>query len=268
MRRIDVNGASLNVIDRGAGPAVVFIHGFPLNHTMWAAQLDALAANNRLIAPDLRGFGQSTATDGTVTIAQFADDVAAALDALAVRQPVCLCGLSMGGYVAFQFLRKYRDRVRSLVLCDTRSAADTPEAAEGRRKMAEEVLRNGTAALAEAMLPRLLHPRTAQERPQVAAAVRDMILSCDPRGVAAAQRGMAARPDVTELLPSIDVRTLVIVGQEDAISPPAEMRKIAAAIPQAQFVEVPDAGHMAPMENAALVNAALAKFLADELHAR
>ena len=268
MRQIPVNGATLNVFERGAGATVVFIHGFPLNHAMWASQLDALAGNNRLIAPDLRGFGRSTVTEGTVSMEKFADDLATMLDAMAVRQPVCLCGLSMGGYIAMAFLRKYRQRVRSLILCDTRSVADTPEAAAGRRQLADKVSVEGSAIVADAMTPKLLHPRTPADRPALAQAVRDMILGCDPRGIAAALRGMAERPDSTELLQTIDVRTLVLVGQEDAISPVDEMRKLAAAIPGAEFKIVPDAGHMAPMENSALVNDAIAAFLANELHAR
>jgi 3-oxoadipate enol-lactonase len=267
MRHVNISSGTLAVEDRGAGPTVVLIHGFPLNHTMWSAQLAALPSNHRLIAPDLRGFGHSAVTEGTVTMEQQADDIAAMLDALGIDQPVCLCGLSMGGYVAFQFLRKYRDRVRSLVLCDTRSVADTPEAAAARRQMADKVVTEGVAGVAAAMLPKLLHPRTPEVRPQVAASVREMILSTDPHGIAAAQRGMAERPDVTSLLPTIDVPTLVLVGQEDAISPPDEMRKIAAAIPGAQFEIVPDAGHMSPMENPQHVNKLLGAFLHNELHA-
>jgi 3-oxoadipate enol-lactonase len=268
MRQIDIKDATLNVVDRGAGPGVLFIHGFPLDQRMWNAQLDALSANHRLIAPDLRGFGRSSVTEGTVTMEQFADDLAMMLDRLNIQQPVALCGLSMGGYVAFQFLRKYPARVRSLVLCDTRSVADTPEGAAARRQMADKVVAEGTAPVAEALLPKLLHPRTPSDRPAVAQAVREMILSTDPRGIAAAQRGMAARSDVTAQLPTISVRTLVLVGQEDAISPLDEMRKLAEAIPGAQFVAVPDAGHMAPMENPAFVNDAIGGFLANELHAR
>jgi 3-oxoadipate enol-lactonase len=268
MRQINVKGATLQVFERGAGPTVLLIHGFPLDHRMWRGQLDALSANNRLIAPDLRGFGRSSVTDGTVTMEQFADDLLVMLDQLDVRQPVCLCGLSMGGYIAFQFLRKYRARVRSLILCDTRSAADTPEGAAGRRQMADKVVTEGVAAVADALSPKLLHPRTSIERPAVAEAVREMILATDPRGIAAAQRGMAERPDVTELLHSINVRTLVLAGQEDAISPVDEMRKLAEAIPGSRFVTVPNAGHMAPLENPAFVNDVLAEFLANELHAR
>ena len=126
MRQVSAAGATFNIVDRGAGPAVLLVHGFPLDHTMWQAQLDALSMNNRLIIPDLRGFGRSTVTEGTVTMEQMADDLVALLDALGVKQPVCVCGLSMGGYIALAFWRKYREGVRSLILCDTRSAADTP----------------------------------------------------------------------------------------------------------------------------------------------
>ena len=106
MRQVSAAGATFNVMDRGAGPAVLLVHGFPLDHSMWQAQLDALSMNNRLIVPDLRGFGRSTVTAGTVTMEQMADDLAALLDAMGVHQPACLCGLSMGGYVALAFWRK------------------------------------------------------------------------------------------------------------------------------------------------------------------
>jgi len=265
MRQINAAGASFNIEDRGAGPTVVLIHGFPLDHTMWQYQLPALAMNNRLIAPDMRGFGRSTVTEGTVRMEQMADDLAAILEAMGIDQPVCLCGLSMGGYVAFAFLRKYPARVRSLILCDTRSAPDSKEAADARRQMADKVVVEGTEKVAEAMLPKLLDPRTPQDRPQVASAVQRMILEADPRGVAATQRGMAIRSDAADLLPKIKVRTLLLVGEHDAISPPDEMSKIAAAIPNSKFVIVPDAGHMSPMENPQRFNAELLAFLESEL---
>ena len=134
--------------------------------------------------------------------------------------------------------------------------------------MADKVVSDGASTVADALLPKLLHSSTPAKRPDVAAAVRAMMLETDPRGIAAAQRGMAERPDVTSMLPGIQVRTLVIVGEQDAISPPDEMRKIADAIPGARFVLVPEAGHMAPLENPSFVNAALGEFLANELHAR
>jgi 3-oxoadipate enol-lactonase len=268
MRSVNVGNAHFNVYECGSGPAVVFLHGFPLNHSMWMRQLEELAATNRLIAPDLRGFGRSTVTPGIVTMAQMADDVAGLLDSLSIRQSVCVCGLSMGGYVAFELWRRHRQRVRSLILCDTRSVPDTAEAAAGRRQTADRVIAAGAKVVADAMLPKLLGPRTQAEQPLVVEAMREMILATDAQGIAAALRGMAERADSTDLLPTINVRTLVLVGEDDAISPPDEMRKLAAAIPQSQFTVIPGVGHMSPLEYPAAANAAIATFLANELQAR
>ncbi|HJT34563.1 MAG TPA: alpha/beta fold hydrolase [Pirellulales bacterium] len=262
MKRVFARGLEFGVVDQGQGTPVLLVHGFPLNHSMWNAQLPVLAAGRRVIAPDLRGFGSSVDTEGTVSMEDFADDLAAILDDVQVREPIVYCGLSMGGYIGWQFLRKYRQRVRGLVLCDTRSAADTREAAAGRLKMAEQVIADGMQPVADGMLAKALSPRTMAERPEVVAAVRAMILSSDPTGVAAAQRGMAARPDVSDMLAGIDLPTLVMVGADDALSPADEMRHIAEAIPHARFVVLPEAGHLSPLENPREFNAALTEFLA------
>jgi len=262
MKTRAVHGIRLAYVDEGSGPPVVLVHGFPLDHAMWDAQVDVLKGQCRVIVPDLRGFGQSDVTEGTVTMEQFADDVAGLLDALGVREPVVLAGLSMGGYVAFQFFRRHRGRLRALVLCDTRAGADTPQAAAARRETAEKVLREGPGSLVENMPAKLFAAATLKDRPGVAESLRRVIASTDPRGIAAASLGMAQRPDVTAMLPEVDCPTLVVVGREDAISPPEEMRQLAAAIPGARLVEVPEAGHMSPMENPAAVNAALREFLA------
>jgi 3-oxoadipate enol-lactonase len=261
VKHINIQGATLAVLDEGAGEPVVFVHGFPLDHTMWQGQIDVFSQRYRVLATDLRGFGASDVRGETATMEDFADDLAAMLDALDVRGPIALCGLSMGGYIAFRFAAKYASRLRSLILCDTRAAADSPEAAANRLKMAEQVLSEGAEVAANAMLPKLFGPRTVADRPELPAATRRVIESTKPAAIAAAQRGMAARPDSTALLPQIRVPTLVVVGEDDVISPPAEMRAIAAAIPGAEFVIVPDAGHMAPLENPAAFNAALEKFL-------
>lgn len=263
MKRFTVNGVELATADRGSGLPLVLVHGFPLHHAMWNAQLEALSGRYRVIAPDLRGFGASGVTEGTVTMEQFADDLAALLDALEIDQPVVLCGLSMGGYIAWAFWRKYPSRVRALVFCDTRAAADSPEAAANRLATAERVMREGPGPVADGMLPKLTAKVAPKMHPEVIETLRQMILSTDPRGIAAAARGMAQRPDATAWLPQIACPTLVLVGQEDAISPVAEMRAIAEAIPGAQFVEIGGAGHMSPMENPAEVNVAIGAFLAE-----
>ncbi|MFZ5831602.1 MAG: alpha/beta fold hydrolase [Planctomycetota bacterium] len=257
-----VNGAQLCYEDRGQGRPLLLVHGFPLDHTMWRVQIQELAAEFRVIAPDLRGFGRSDVTHGTVTMAQFADDLAALLDAMGVEEPCVLGGLSMGGYVAFEFFRRHRDRLAGLVLCDTRAQADTPEAAENRRATAARVLHEGLVPLAESMLPRFCASSTPARRPHIPEELRDTILRIPAQGVAAAALGMAERSDATSLLPEIDCPTLLIVGSEDVISPPEEMQRMSEAIPGARLVVVPDAGHLAPLENPAATNAAIREFLA------
>jgi pimeloyl-ACP methyl ester carboxylesterase len=266
MNSLTVHGTEIWYADRGTEQPVVLVHGFPLDHTMWAELIDALAGPaTRILAPDLRGFGRSplgTIGDAKFTMDQFADDLAAWLDALAIREPVVFCGLSMGGYIAFQFCRKYAARLRGLILCDTKATADTPEGAAARRDTAERVLREGTAPLIEGMLPKLLAESTVRQRPELVERLRRTIAAGNPQGIAAAARGMAERPDMTAALGQIRCPTLVVVGQHDAISPPAEMRRLAAAISGAKLAEIPAAGHMAPMENPVAVSGATREFLA------
>ncbi|HEY3391115.1 MAG TPA: alpha/beta fold hydrolase [Lacipirellulaceae bacterium] len=265
MQRAALSTVELAYVDGGTGLPVLLVHGFPLDHTMWNAQIEALADRCRVIAPDLRGFGQSPLGDADpnvgVSMERYADDLVELLDSLAIREPIVLVGFSMGGYVAWQFARKHANRLRALVQCDTKAIADTDEARAVRLKMAEQISEWGSARVAEMMGPKLLAKRSFDAKPEVVAAVRRVVENTSPAAIAAAQRGMAARPDVTSLLPSIRVPTLVLVGQEDAISPPAEMRYIASAIPNSQFVEISGAGHMTTMENPQAVNAALGSFL-------
>jgi pimeloyl-ACP methyl ester carboxylesterase len=265
MKTIALSQGDLAYIDRGSGIPVVLLHGFPLDHSMWDAQIEALATHVRVIAPDLRGFGQSPLgnvdeTSG-IPMEQYADEVAELLDAIKVTEPIVLVGFSMGGYIAWQYVRKHGHRLRALIQCDTRAVADTEEGRAGRMKMAEKVAEWGSARVAEMMGPKLFSARALETKPQLMAEVRQVAARTPPAGIAAAQRGMAARPDVTAMLPSIRVPTLVVVGVDDAISPPAEMRKIADAIPNATFVEIPDAGHMTTMENPGAVNEALVSFI-------
>jgi pimeloyl-ACP methyl ester carboxylesterase len=195
---------------------------------------------------------------------EFADDLAALLDQLEVDEPVVFCGLSMGGYVAWQFCRKYPHQVRGLILCDTRAGADTPQAAAARLETADQVLGEGPGRLVESMIPKLFAPSTMAARPELVESVRGVMLSANRVGIAAAARGMAERPDAASMLPGIGCPTLVLVGRLDAISAPEEMRAVAEAIPRARFVQIPEAGHMSPMENPARFNAAVLAFL-DEL---
>lgn len=261
MARIKVNDVELNFVERGHGTPLLLVHGFPLDHSMWQHQLEGLADVCRVIAPDLRGFGQSDVTPGKVTMQQFADDMATLLDALKITQPVTFCGLSMGGYVAWQFTQRHRARLAKLILCDTRSVADSAEAAEGRRKTAQRVLAEGVQVVADAMLPKLFAPDSAIRERTWVTQTRDVMLRTPPAGIAAALLGMAERPDVTPQLSQFDVPALVVCGQYDAISPSAEMREVAAKLPSARYVEIARAGHMAPLEQPAAVNAAIREFI-------
>ena len=262
MKRIAVNDTQLNVFDVGRGPTLLLVHGFPLDHSMWARQIEDLSRDFRVIAPDLRGFGISDVTDGTVSMEQFADDLAALLDAIGVSDEATLCGLSMGGYVAWQFWRRHRSRLNGLILCDTRAEADAPEAARARLESADRATVEGVDFLADSMIEKLFAPSTLRDRLDVVEAVRSIMLATPPEGAAAALRGMAARCDSSEILSEIDVPTLVICGEHDAISTVDEMRGIAQRIAGAMFVEIADAGHMSTLEKPEEVNAAIRDFFA------
>lgn len=265
MKTAKLSRTKMAYVDEGEGVPVLLLHGFPLDHTMWDGQIKALVPHARVIAPDLRGFGNTplAAGDGEqgVTMETHADDLDELLDAIDIREPIVLAGLSMGGYVAWQFVRKHGHRLRALVLLDTRAKADTEEARAGRLKMAESVLKEGAKVAADAMEPKLFRKTAFQAQPQVVAAIRATMEKQQPATIAAALRGMAARPDVTEMLPHITVPTLVLVGIEDIISTPAEMKDIAAAIPGAEYVVIPNSGHMTTVENPAATSAALLKFV-------
>jgi pimeloyl-ACP methyl ester carboxylesterase len=266
MNTIALSHGEIAYVDGGSGLPIFLIHGFPLDHTMWTSQIDALAKHARVIAPDLRGFGRSAlgevdAAHG-ISMEQFADELAELLDMLGVPEKIVLAGFSMGGYIAWQFARKYGNRLRALIQCDTRAIADTEEGRAGRIKMAENVAEWGSLRVAEMMGPKLFSPRALESRPQLMAELRAVVARTPPAAIAAAQRGMAARPDVTALLPTIQLPTLVLVGADDAISSSAEMRTIADAMPRAEFVEIPAAGHMTTMEAPHKVNEALYRFLA------
>ena len=261
MKKVAANGITLAVHDEGNGPPILFVHGFPLSHSMWRYQLEAFSADHRVIAPDLRGFGDSDVTEGTVTMDQHADDLAALLDELSIIEPVVLCGLSMGGYIAWQFQQKYAERLRALILCDTRAISDTPEGVENRKRLAKMVIENGSAAVASVMLPNLFSPVTSVHQQAAIDELRKTISTTSPQGIAAASLGMAERPDVTSLLPSIETPSLLIVGEDDGISTPEEMKTIADAMPNARLEVIPEAGHMSPLENPEPVNAAIRDFL-------
>jgi len=258
-----VGGIRMHWREAGHGPrTVVFVHGFPFDGSLWDDQLDRLPRRWRLLAPDLRGFGRSQmgAVDGPLTMERFADDLALWLDHLGIERAT-LCGLSMGGYVVFAFWRRHRERVAALVLCSTRAGADSAEAREGRRAMAELVRRAGAGAVADVMIPKLLAPGTPQARPSVEERLRRIIEAQPAETIARAAEGMALREDSTALLSTIDVPVLVVAGIEDGVAPLAEAERMRDAIPDARLVEISGAGHLPNLEQPGAFDTALTHFL-------
>jgi 3-oxoadipate enol-lactonase len=260
VRRLTVNGVSLAVEVQGSGPAVLFVHGYPLDRTLWRHQIDHLEGFRR-IAPDLRGMGLSDAPDLGYSMRTYADDLDALLDALQIDQAV-ICALSMGGYIAFELLRQRRDRVRALILCDTRAGADSPETRRQRDAAAATARERGAGAIAETMLPRVLADATRERDALLTERVRAMMSATPVAGIAGALSAMRDRPDSTDLLPTLaDVPTLVIVGSEDTVTPPDCARAMADAIPGSRLVEIPGAGHFAPLERPETVTRTISEFL-------
>lgn len=259
MSRVRVRGIELAYEAVGDGLPVVLLHGYPFNRSMWRGQADALSASYRVITPDLRGHGESEAAT-TATMPEMAADVAALMDELHIERAT-LGGLSMGGYVALAFYQRFPERVRALVLADTKAQGDTPEAREVREQQALKATREGMQPIADAMLPKLLAPETLAAQPNTVARVREMILSTKPVGAAAAQRGMAAREDRTELLSRIKVPTLILVGSEDAITPPDVAAELHRSIRGSRLEIINGAGHVSNLERPAEFTNALKHFL-------
>ncbi|MGL4942868.1 MAG: alpha/beta fold hydrolase [Thermoguttaceae bacterium] len=240
---------------------ILFLHGFPFNRSMWhgvVARLEGRVAA-RLIAGNLRGFDGRPIASPVTTMDDFADDI----EPVDPRRLI-VCGLSMGGYVALTLAARYSDNLAGLILCDTKVTADPPDVAASRQTLADELIRGEKtlADVAASMLPRLLSPATGDELAHEVAAV---ITSHDVSGIAAAARGMAVRHDSTSLLPKLKVPTLVVCGEDDAISPPDEMHAWANLIPNATFQTIPHAGHISPWEQPELVADAIADFVGQKI---
>jgi pimeloyl-ACP methyl ester carboxylesterase len=261
----NLNGATISYRDEGHGPAVLLLHGFPLDGRMWDAQVPALAASgHRVIAPDFRGFGRSQPPAGAFSIESLADDVHALAQQLigATGMPFVLAGLSMGGYVSLAYARKYTDTLRALVLVDTKAESDTPEGKEGRAKMIQLAREKGSVAIGDAMQPKLLSPDTIQHKPAIVKALRAMTDANPAITLEHALAAMRDRPDQSDLLPKLKVPTLIVVGDGDVITPPAVAESMQRAIPGgAHLAVIRGAGHMSPMEQPEQVNRNLIAFL-------
>jgi 3-oxoadipate enol-lactonase len=259
-RRFTVNGVTLAVEVRGEGPAVLFVHGYPFDRSIWSHQVAALDGYRR-IAPDLRGMGGSDAPDLGYSMAIYAADLAALLDVLGVEE-VVLCGLSMGGYIAFEFLRRWRRRVRGLVLMDTRAEADTADGRKARDASSALARDKGAEAVTEALLPKVLGRSTRTGASLTVERVRGMMSSTPVPGLVGALAAMRDRPDSTPLLAELTgLPTLILVGEEDELTPPEVARAMADRIPGARLVTVPGSGHLPPVERPVETTRALQEFL-------
>jgi 3-oxoadipate enol-lactonase len=260
MPQRNVNGTTLHYQEQGTGKPLVLLHGFPLDSRIWREQIAALSDRFRVIAPDLRGFGQSKSAE-PFTMESLADDVHALLAEIGAL-PCVLGGLSMGGYVALAYAKKYPTDLRGLALIDSKAEADTAEGKAGRDKMIELARSQGAKAVAEQMMPKMLAPDAERSRPQVKRELEQIMSAQSPLTIEHALAAMRDRADMASHLPSIAVPALVIVGEHDTLTPPAGAEKMSAAIPKSTYVVIRGAGHMSPMEQPQQVTDALRRFAA------
>ena len=251
--------AEIGYEDVGKGLPVVFIHGFPHDRSLWAPQLGALMDRCRCIAPDTRGFGES-ALQGPYTMNRYADDVVALLDSLHIHRAV-IAGLSMGGYIAFAVWRRHRARVRALVLADTRAGADNTEGRAKRQAMIDTVKAEGIEPLLDAQVNGMLGRTTREKHPELTEYVKRMVARSPAEGVIGALEAMMARPDSTETLATVDVPTLIVVGDEDVLTPPKEARAMHEAIRGSRLEVLAGAGHLSNLERPAAFNHVVSEFV-------
>lgn len=259
--RIKLPDYTTTADDLGSREPLLFIHGFPLSRALWEPQLNELSDVARVLAFDLRGFGQADPVPGPYTVDQLADDCNAFLDVMRVTRPVVVCGLSMGGYVAFAFYRKYRERVRALILAATRAGADSPEGKAGREAMAATAQEKGAGAVADAMLPKMLAPQSYTAQPDVVQRARAMMEQASVPGIVGALMAMRDRPDSTPTLAEITVPSLILHGSDDQLMPVSEAEKMRAGIRDSRLRVQSAAGHLLNMEQPQAFNSAVSDFV-------
>jgi 3-oxoadipate enol-lactonase len=266
MERLRSDDAEIFYEIQGNGPPVVLLHPFPCDHEFWNPVAGALDSRYRLIIPDLRGHGDSEIGEGPALMQKHAGDVARVLDAAGVGKAAFI-GCSIGGYILFEFWRRFRERVTSLALCDTRPQADTAEAQANRLKAAAAVLEQGTEPFIENMIPKLMGRTTVATRPDLVAGARAMMGKMSAEDISLVLRGMGERPDSVADLKSINVPTLIVIGEEDLLSTVADGELMRQNIAGSQLKVIPKAGHYAPWEQPEAVGIVLRQFL-DDVHAR
>lgn len=246
-RRTAVNGRIVRYLEAGLGRPVILLHAFPLSAEMWRPVIDRRPGGWRFIAPDLRGAGGSSIDSGELGMDDYANDILKMMDALLFDEAV-ICGLSMGGYVAFAMFRQAPTRIAGLILANTRSTADTDDGVRGRQAMLESVRESGLPAVADQMVPKLLGQTSHRDRAELVSDVRRQILANPRPGIEAAIYALMRRPDSTPDLPLVSCPALVIVGEEDTVTPPSDAEALGRGIRNAQLTVIAKAGHLSALE--------------------
>jgi 3-oxoadipate enol-lactonase len=258
---VNLQDTSLFVERAGGGRPLLLIHGFPFSHRMWQPQLETLSRSSMVIAPDLRGHGQSPPTPGPYSMDMLADDCAGVLKKLEIPQPAVICGLSMGGYVSFAFIRRHPQLVAGLILVATRAGADTEEGRNNRENAAQKVKMEGIQPVIDSMLPIVMSPKTYQERAGLVQQVEGIMAQTSPEGMVSALMGMKSRPDSMPTLEKIAVPTMVLHGADDQIIPTSEAEVMHAAVKGSDLEIIPNAGHLPNLEQPQLFDQAVEEFL-------
>ena len=278
LRTLKLNGRSVNYVDQGHGEPLLLVHGFPLDHSMWQRQIDFFQSNFRVICPDLPGFGASEPMSGfgeltagvksagdseSLSMESLADWLVAFLNAIACVEPVNYCGLSMGGYIGWQFWRRHPSRLKSMIAANTRAANDDELVRRARHMAAAQVRVSGAQPVADAMIKKLFYLAGDQDPLEIEyiAKVHQTIFTTDPGVISAGQIGMSQRVDATGWLSEIAIPMLFIGGEFDSITPPAEMQSNATAANNAPFETIPAAGHLTPLEQPDAFNLSVGQFL-------
>jgi len=258
---IQVNDTELNIEDQGSGQPLLLIHGFPLNLEMWQPQIEELTNHYRVIAVDLRGHGYSPPTPGAYTMDLLSDDCAAVLKSLGVREPVILCGLSMGGYISFAFFGRHPELVSGMILAATRAGADEDQVRANRDKAIADTIQHGAQPVLEGMLPILMSPKTYRQQPELVKFVSEIIARTTGDGIISAMQGMKNRPDSSRILQQINVPTLIMHGADDQIISLSESQAMQAGIPNSKLQIIPDSGHLPNLEQPRTFNRAVLSFM-------
>jgi 3-oxoadipate enol-lactonase len=260
VERVRSDDAEIFYEIRGNGPPVVLLHPFPCHHEFWHPVATSIESRYRLILPDLRGHGESEIGDGPALMQKHASDVARVLDTAEVGKAAFI-GCSIGGYILFEFWRRFRARVTSLVLCDTRSQADTAEGRTTRMKSADSVQEQGTEPFFETMIPKLMGRITLNTRPDLVDGARAMMRKMSAEDISLVLRGMAERPDSIADLKTINVPTMILIGEEDVLTPISDGELMRQNIASSQLKVIPKAGHYSPWEQPKAVGEILGQFL-------